>query len=223
MSDYSKILWEAYDQFLLPLGGKRVPSPYRRNEVGSFQKIGPEFQGKSSPEVLTETTIKLAKEQNFDLDQASVEEIRDFMRKNKLGIDCSGFAYRMLNYLVQEAKGKNLEAFGLPHVGRTNVAKLASDEFSIPVSSFSEIQPGDFIKLNSTGDILHTVVILETKDSIITYAHSSGVTQTNGVHTDRIINGQLPEDLESFSYNCDEGDGIRRLKALLWEKEKKTC
>ena len=130
MKNYSKILWQAYEQFMLPLGGKKVPCPYRMNDIGSLQKVGPAFQGKSSPEVLVETTKRLAKEQNFDLNRASVEEIRQFMSQNKLGIDCSGFIYRLLNHLVQKVKGKPLISFGLDHVGRTNVAKLTSDDYT---------------------------------------------------------------------------------------------
>lgn len=215
-SNYSQILWDAYNQFLLPLGGKQVPTPYRRNETGSFQKVGPEFQGKSSPEVLTETTKKLAKEQNFDLNKASFEEIREFMRKNKLGIDCSGFAYRMLNYLAQEAKGKNLEAFGLPHVGRTNVAKLTSDESSTPVRNLQEARPGDLIKLDSSAKdkILHTLIVIENDKNLITYAHSSSKTNPNGVHTGQIIDTKFPEELNVFTYNHKDGDGVRRLKFL---------
>lgn len=213
--NYSKILYKAYDQFMLSLDGKKVPTPYRRNEIGSFQKIGSEFQGKSSPEVLTEATKRLAKEQNFDLNKASVEEIREFMKKNKLGIDCSGFVYRVINYLSEKLGLGNLEkAAGLPHVGRTNVAKLTSDEFSVPVGSFNEAQPGDIIRLNSGGDILHALIVLENSDGVIAYAHSSGETIPNGVHIGKIEGGKFPDDLKSFSYQTSQGDGVRRLKIL---------
>lgn len=218
MDDHSKILSEAYEQFLLPLGGKKVPTPYRRNEVGGFQKIGPEFQGKSSPETLTETTKKLAKEQKFDLDKASVKDIRNFMRQNKLGIDCSGFAYRSLNYLVEKIKGKPLTSFGLPHVGRTNVAKLTS-EFC-QKKEFKQIKPGDILRLNSAGDILHCLVILGVNGSEITYMHSSNETSTNGVHQEKLIikpgnNIVFNENLGSITYNAKMGDGLFRLK-ILW-------
>lgn len=212
--DWSQILWEAYDQFLLPLGGKKVPTPYRRNEIGSFQKIETQFQGKSSPDILTKTTEELAREKKFNLSQASVEEIREFMRQNKLGIDCSGFSYRMLNYLVQKVKGKNLEAWGFPHIGRTNVVKLTSDELSVPISAFDQAEPGDLIRLNSTGGILHAVIVLSRKGNLITYAHSSSATQPDGVHTGEIIQGQIPADLQYFSFDTTSGDGIRRLKVL---------
>lgn len=216
--DYAKVLNDAYQQFLLDLGGKKVPTPYRRNEFGNYQKIGPEFQGKSSPEVLIKTTEKLAIEQKFDLNKASVEEIREFMRKNKLGIDCSGFAYRLLDELVKEVKGKPLTSFGLPHVGRTYLSTLVSEEFAVPVKSFNEAKPGDLIDLDNEAKtknrLLHGLVILSNENGKVIYAHSSSLTIPDGAHTDEIINGQFPEDLKIFSYNEGEGDGIYRLKIL---------
>lgn len=212
--DFSKILSAAYDTFMLPLGGKKVPTEYRRNEIGSFQKVGPQFQGKSSPEILTETTTRLAGKQGFDLDKAGIEEIREFMKKNKLGIDCSGFAYRLLNHLVKEIKDMPLTELGLPHVGRTYMSTLTSDEFTILVPDFSKAQPGDLIRLNSGEDVSHGAVIMDKKDGILTYAHSSGITTPTGVHTGQIEDGLIPEDLKHFSYNKEKGDGIRRLKIL---------
>jgi len=215
-SDYSKILQTAYNQFLLPLGGKKVPTPYRRNEIGNFQKLGPEFQGKSSPNVIQKAAKQLAKEQNFYFEKASIEEIREFLRKNKLGIDCSGFSYRMLNFLSQKVTGKSLEGHGFPHVGRTNVNKLTSDEFSVKISIFEDCQPGDIIKFDSASPdgIPHAAIILDNQNGVVSYAHSSKQTKPEGVHTGEIANGKLPEDLLIFSFNIDKGDGIRRLKIL---------
>lgn len=214
--DYSKILVEAYDQFMLPLGGKKVPTPYRRNEIGSFQKIGPEFQGKSSPEVLTQTTKRLAQEQNFDLNKASIEEIRQFMIQNKLGIDCSGFAYRVMNYFLKKIKNKTLEEIGLPHVGRTNVAKLTDLEFCREIN-IEDTQPGDMIKMNSAGDVLHILIILKRQGDGLIYAHSSGQTNPDGVHQammqlDKDV--QFSENLGNITFDPKSGDGVRRLKIL---------
>lgn len=216
MNNYSKILKEAYEQFLLPLGRKRVPTPYRMNDLGSLQKLGPEFQGKSSPEVLVKTTKKLAKEQNFDLNKATVSEIRDFMVKNKLGIDCSGFIYRVLNHLVQKIKGKPLTAFGFDHVGRTNVVKLTSNKMSIKISTFKDAKPGDIIRLRLTDNpgILHSVLILENQSDTMIYIHSSEKSDPQGVHVAQMERGKFPEDLKTFSYDENKGDGIRRLKIL---------
>lgn len=210
----SDILYSTYKQFLLPLGGKRVPVPYRRNETGQYQKLGAAFQGKSSPRVLIKTTTSLAKKQNFDLNKASVEDIRDFMRKNRLGIDCSGFAYRLLNTFSEKVHGRSLTAFGLPHVGRTNTTKLTSSKIAIKIENLDMAVAGDLIKLNSTGDIPHVLVVLENRSGKIIYAHSSGTTNPDGVHLGGVHKGKLPEELNIFSYNPYLGDGVYRLKGL---------
>lgn len=215
-SHYSKILKEGFlEYYELPLGGKKVATPYRRNEYGSYQKTGTAFQGKSSAKTILEVTEKLAGQQHFDLDKASAEEIRQFMRQNKLGIDCSGFVYRMLDHLTQCLGLGNLQkAAGMEHVGRTNVAKMTSEQFSIPIKNFSQAHPGDIIRLNSNGDLLHGVTVLDNQDGIITYAHSSTVTPTGGVYCGEIHNGEFPQDLKLFKFNTMAGDGVKRLKIL---------
>lgn len=215
-SQYSKILKEGFLQYYkLPLGGKKVATPYRRNEYGSYQKMGPAFQGKSSAKTILEVTEKLARQQHFDLDNTSAEEIRQFMRDHKLGIDCSGFVYRVLDHLNQSLGLGNLQkSAGMEHIGRTNVAKMTSDEFSIPIQDFKEARPGDIIRLNSGEDILHGIIVLDNRNGVLTYAHASGITIPEGVHYGKITNGQLPEDLRIFKFNKISGDGIRRLKIL---------
>jgi hypothetical protein len=214
-SNFSKVLEAGFDQYMLPLGGKRVPTPYRRNEIGSYQKVGPEFQGKSSPETLTETTQKLASDEGFDLEKASIEEIRNFMKEKKLGIDCSGFAYRIINFLTTKVLHKPLTQLGFEHVGRTNIAKFTSDEYSIKIPNFESAQAGDILRINSDDDILHGVIFISVEPGRVVYAHSSGETDPSGVHKGEIINGVMPEELtRNFLYNEASGDGIYRLKIL---------
>lgn len=211
--DSSQILKAAYEQFLLVLGGKKVPIPYRIN-IPPLEH--PARQGKSTPEVILKQLYEDAKEQDFNLKEASVEEIQDFMRKNNLGLDCSGFVYRMLDFLVQKVKGKPLTEFGFNHVGRTNIAQLTDDEHSIRVDSLKETKPSDLIRIDSKAEdgLNHALIVLENKDGIITYAHSSRKTKADGVHIDQIKNGVFPEDLKVFNYNVKKGDGVRRLKIL---------
>lgn len=220
MPNYSQLLKEAYTHFVLDIGGKHVPIPYRINipPVEHSAK-----QGKSSPEVLLNQLRTEATEQKFDLKSASVEEIREFMRQNQLGLDCSGFVYRMLDYLIEEVKEKTLTGFGFPHVGRTNVATLTSDEFSIPIQTVNDIRPGDIIRVNSTQPILHALIVLETINNTIIYAHSSETQLKNGVHKAliTIMNPDLPiheqrweEDYLLNEFNASLGDGVKRLKVL---------
>lgn len=197
--NYSAILRKAYQQFILKIGDKKVPIPYRINIPPEEHPVR---QGKSSPEDILNQLIWDAKDQNFDLTKSSVEEVREFMIKNKLGIDCSGFAYRMLDFLVHQTKGKHLTNFGFDNVGRTNVNALTSDQFSDPVLNFSQVKPGDIIKANSEKKIPHCMIVLEKTPQKIIYAHSTGKDKQNGV-----VIGETK----------NLGDGVRRLK--LWSAQ----
>lgn len=208
MNNHSKILMEAYEKFLLPLGGKIVPTPYRINVPYQFDR---KKYGKSDAQTLVSDTKQKAYEQKFNLEKASVEAIRKFMEENKLGIDCSGFAYHLLDHLLKRIGRGGMINNGFPKASSTNVAILTSDKISIPLE-LEEARPGDLIKLNSE-KAAHVLIILECGDKI-TYTHSSRLTNPTGVHTDQIINSQFPEDLKVFSYNEKAGDGIRRLKIL---------
>lgn len=213
MANYSAILKQAYQQFILNIKGKQVPIPYRINIPAEEH---PARQGKSDPETILKQLYEDAGEQGFNLKSASIEEIQEFMRKNKLGLDCSGFVYRMLDLLVQQVKGKPLTELGFDHVGRTNVATLTGDEHSITIEP-SDIQPGDLIRIDSEAadGLNHCLLVMENKNGMITYAHSSRKTKVNGVHQDQIKNGAFPKDLDVFSYNPNnKKDGIRRLKVL---------
>lgn len=221
--DYSKILWRAYETFLLPLGGKKVPTPYRIN-IPPLEH--PARQGKSSPQTLVKQTKEDAKREGFDLKKATAFEIRTFMKRNNLGIDCSGFAYRLLNHLVSEVKGKNLEDFGLPHVGRTNVEKLTSEDFAVPIDELIEIKPGDLIRVGSSKKISHCLLVIEVKPDKVIYAHSNEDTTLYGVHQGqiKITNPYISiekqdweEDYLIKDFRPDLGDGMKRLKALQWK------
>lgn len=216
MDDFPQILKQAYNQFILNVEGKKVAIPYRIN-IPPIEH--PARQGKSAPEVILNTLYEDAKEQNFDLKSASSEEIREFMKKNNLGLDCSGFVYRMLDFLVQEVKGKPLTELGFDHVGRTNVAVLADNNHTIKID-LENLQPGDIVKTNSVGDIDHVLIVIGRNKNKVTYAHSSRETNPQGVHkaTFNILpQGEIKfiEDLGDIAYNITAGDGPRRLKALL--------
>lgn len=209
--DYSKILDQAYQQFILSLGGKLVPTTYRINIP--YQPDRRKY-GKSAPAELTKITIEIAHEQNFDLNHASVEEIRRFMEKNLLGIDCSGFVYHLLDSLLKNIGKGGMEKIGFPKASKTNVSLLTSDKFSFQIEDFAQVRPGDLIKLNSQEEIPHLLIILSYQNGTVVYAHSSSLTKIKGVHQDTIKNGRVPAELHVFSYKIPIGDGIRRLKAL---------
>lgn len=215
-----QILKDFYQHFIIDLGGKKVPIPYRLNEING--NAGSAFQGKSSPEVIKETTEAVAKEQGFDLKNSSVEAIREFMKRNLLGIDCSGFAYRMLDNLLEKKGLGGMQKIGFDNVGRTNASTLTSDQFCIRINKAKLLKSGDLVKLNSNKTQKHCVLIIEVTPKKIVYAHSSDSSMRLGVHMAeiRITDPEQPIEKQDWDephlvkdWN-EELDGAKRLRAL---------
>lgn len=220
--DHSKILKEAYNQFILTFGKTKVPTPYRINVPyvpdRQVNKTTIFSGGKSSPEVLMQNLQTLAESENFDLEKKNVEEIQSFMHKNMLGIDCSGFAYHLLDYLLKKIGKGGMKKVGFPGPGKSDVEVLTLPKFSKKIASFDQVQPGDLIRLDNLAKdgLQHVIIVLAKEWGFVNYAHSSRKTHVKGVHADNISFGKFPHDLHNFSYNPETSkDGIYRLKALI--------
>lgn len=215
MDNYSQILKTAYEQFLLNIGGKKVPTPYRINLP--YQSDRRKY-GKSDPETLIKDTEDIAREQNFDLDKASVEEIKKFMQENMLGIDCSGLTYHVLNSFLKKIGQGGMANLGFPPASKTNVETLTSEKFASKLAGLKEARPGDIIRIGSKSPdlIQHCMVVIETNWGMVTYTHSSRRTRVKGVHTDTISLGKFPTELNVYSYDPAEcPDGLWRLNGLI--------
>lgn len=218
----------------LSLGEKKIVCPYWINNL-KLGVFGP-YGGKGTPEQIVEATEAEAEKISLDLNKLTKEEILAFMKNKRLGVDCSGFVFWMLDTLDRE-KGGNGIADDIPGSSgrflpaRANVMMLSSDEVSLPVK-LKEVKVGDMIRLNNGK---HVVIILRILRNVgdlekvkeIEYAHSSGRTKIQGVHLGRIkvndslkgLEAQLWEekaiDGQNYgqtNYLSQAGDNIRRLK-----------
>lgn len=211
----------------LPLGGKEISCPYWRNDLkrGIFGPGG----GKGRPKEIVEITEQEAKKEGLDLGKMNEEEIISFMEKSRIGIDCSGFVFWMMDVLDKE-KGGNGITDDIPgcqgkFLCRANVKMLTSEEVTLPIEKVKDIRVGDIIRLHGGKHV--TIVIRVTRVREIEYAHSSGLTETSGVHSGRIIINDPEQGLEKQSwqektdkgenyghkyYLTTLGDGVKRLK-----------
>ena len=221
----------------LPLGGKEVVCPYWINNLKKL-KHGP-GGGKASPSEIVNLTNLKAREKEVDLSKLSEREIILFMKKNRIGVDCSGFAFWQLNALDLE-KGGNGIADDIPQSkgrfikSRASTTMLTSPLVSSPIESVSEIKPGDMIRMQKGH---HLLVVLQVErnnqdnpDKIV-YVHSSSplFTLVSGVHQQSILITdpkktlkeqkwleKTPDDSNyANSLYFHEGDGVKRLK--IWE------
>lgn len=220
-----------YQYTHLPIGGKEIRCPYWRNRL-SLAITGP-FGGKGKPEQIVEATESAAKKAGINLGRMNEEDILSFMKRKKIGVDCSGFVFRMLDALDRE-KGGNGIADNIPHFPGTlaqrqaSAEKLTSKNLSVPIEKISEIQVGDMIRLDRGKHIAIIIRVIRERRAIreIEYAHSSEKTSLRGVHTGKIkiINPEkgLAEqewqetladrrNYKQFYFPSDK-DGIRRLK-----------
>ncbi len=183
---------EMIDLYLaLPLGTK--PScPYfnnRRRKNRSGLRV---LKGKGSPQEISEEAEILAKLSRISIKDLSTDKLKEFLVASDLGIDCSGFAYHVLNSFCQEKTGKSIQSYVhsiRPGLFGKILARLRPAE-NLGVSSFradtnsfaiqvSEAQTGDVITFMGTGKektYNHILVITGVErvhdDTRISYAHS---------------------------------------------------
>ena len=149
------------------------------------------------------------------------------LKKNKKGIDCSGLAFHLLDFYSQLTFKKSIAddligTDGKKGVRRLSANLLTSQPNSFPITSISDIQTGDLIRLNSGK---HILFVLEKTKNHILYIHSSNKTKTRGVHFGEIKindydksleyqnwNEVTPDNKNYSAYFCPKnGDGIFRL------------
>lgn len=189
----SKIKYFLDNFFYLNIENKIVRIPYWRNKLNlkKVKRVQGPFGGKGTPEQIKSATLQKAKKLNVDLRKMTAKQIEKFMRQNRIGIDCSGFVFQVLNQLkpgfwkkLKKAPGKSSNP-----ARRFNASAFTSDQNSIRVNGkISEIKVGDIIPVGlENGKITHVMVVVDTSPEEITYAHSSSKTQLEGPHLGKII------------------------------------
>lgn len=229
----SRALQELFHLYThLLIGGKEICCPYWMNLLKRMV-YGP-YGGKGTPMQIISATEEEARKEGLDLSKMNSDKILSFMRRKKIGVDCSGFVFAMLDVLDRE-KGGNGLADDIPNcrgklLCRANVRMLTDEKVVVSVEKVNDIVVGDLIRLDGGKHV--AVVIGITRESgrgkEIEYAHSSKKTSlARGVHSDKImvINPDLNLGaqtwLEKTAENENYGqkylltakrDGIKRLK-----------
>jgi hypothetical protein len=178
--------------------GKRVRIPYWRNRflAGGLRRIQGPFGGKGTPGQIRKITLKKAKEAGLDLSKMTSVQIRQFMKRKKIGLDCSGFAFQILEFLfpgfwrwLKMAPGKSHNP-----IRRFNAAALALPENTVEVRRIDDARIGDLIPLRfkRRGSVDHVMVVVDVAKGKIVYAHSSSITPVSGPHLGeiRVVNSK---------------------------------
>ncbi len=180
------------DYFTLNLGGRKVATPYYRN----VKRVRAELRskvGKGLPEEIEQETRIYAKLRGFDLEGKSQVDIREFMRSQGLGVDCSGFVAHLLDcYFNENDRGSLLRNIKFPagrsvyqriatrlrpieHIG----ADLLTSEINTYPVTIKKVMPADLLRLKGVyrGDHIAIVTEVHRDDdghvARIKYAHST--------------------------------------------------
>ncbi|MCA9390313.1 hypothetical protein KC571_02810 [candidate division WWE3 bacterium] len=213
---------EAYVNF--EILGTRVPIPY---VLGYGRWQFHKTSGKGSVEEIRNELKRRAATQSVDLKTLSAGQIFKFMKENKIGIDCSGLAYHLLNAYIFELTHQPLSDFIVRFGGtlgqfekkflqykrqrRINAATLTSDNNSREIPKAAEIRIGDMVRIRK--DLDHILVIaklnLSNNQRIITYVHSSSTkhTKKQGPHYGTIEITQPEKGLEFQNWTEMTKDG----------------
>lgn len=198
------------------VSGKRVRIPYWQNKFpkGKSRIQGP-FGGKGTPVEIKRITLKKAKQANLDLKSLSSSQIRLFMKQKRIGLDCSGFAFQILNFLKPNffTKLKKAPGRSLNPIRRFNAQSLTSRENTQRVKRVKDIKVGDLIPVSSNDqNIDHVMVVVEIGKKAIIYAHSSSQTKITGPHLGRIIVTDPTLGLEKQHWLEKTKQGLRLLE-----------
>jgi hypothetical protein len=183
------------EYFNLKLNGKKVPCPYYIN-IRALRMGLRVLIGKGTPEEIIQESLIYEKLRGVDFNKMSVSEIREFMIKRHIGIDCSGFVIHVLDFHLRGKKKKHLWSYlkypkqnlyrkiarFLRPVENISVEFLTSDLNSEQIENLNYIQPGDLIRLRGLKGGFHILLISEV------LKHSGRVDSFKYVHATRWYN-----------------------------------
>ena len=219
-----KIIEKYLDNWLnMKVGRVTINCPYFANKIRNGKVILSGFMGGKGE--YGEINRELNKAVSANQKIANKLEIVKIARRKRIGIDCSGFVFRFISELIrikyQNCSVTNLKKVWPNGIFRTNANNLTQGNQVMKVKSFSHSRLGDLIRVNNGR---HVAVVIEEKNNMITYIHSSKVTKESGVHMGTIVVNDTNKTLEWLETTKDninlgdkyfhpqDGDGIFRLK-----------
>ena len=198
---------------------------------GSWVKIRGLLNGKGDARQIREEMIKRINKLPTNTIWQDSQFLQKLAKRERIGLDCSGFAFHFLNELVQ-LKYRNCQLSNLSQIftgglNRTNADTLTSLDYCASVPKISGCRLGDLIRMMRGK---HVLVVVDIADSTLTYAHSARTTKEQGVHLGiiKIIdkNGGLEkqewleqtrkeENFGKKHFHPERGDGVFRLKIFV--------
>jgi len=207
-------------------------TPYWRNKnfVDKSKNIKGFLGGKGLPVEIEEEIFRKIDKLSDDQMPNSNKELFAWLKKSKIGVDCSGLAFAILRSIASTRGDHEWESRIVATSGgnlnnekrfRTNANTLTSDVNSRKLLASERLRLGDLFRLMSGK---HVMIILGELKNKTYYIHSSGETVIEGVHMGyfyKIDEDNLEFDKEDILknestwndvINEENEDGVYRMK-----------
>lgn len=207
--------------FELNLDNKKVRCPYYINNKKMRQRMNLRvLSGKGTPEEIERESLIYEKLRGVNFSNMSSDQIRDFMTKRRIGVDCSGFAVHVLDkWLISNGKKHLWKYLSFPKISlyrriakffrpveNISASLLTSDLNTFQIKNLNNLKCGDLIRSRTpkrSKDLetaYHVMVISEivkknAKTESFTYVHSTRYYgDQHGVRRGRVevIDAQAP-------------------------------
>ena len=214
----------------MDIDGTVIHCPYWMNKIVDGQvKLRGFLEGKGTPDEIHQELVKRLHQQfpNQTV-HLTVQFIQKFAKRERIGIDCSGFVFQVLDKLVKlkynNCRVNSLSQIFKSGIRRTNADTLTGREFCLPVKNVSCMKPGDIVRMMGGK---HIAVLLNITNLFITYVHSARTAKIQGAHLGKIkiINNDISLDQQEWleqtirnenygrrHFKPERGDGVFRLK-----------
>src|SRR3989344_4228402 len=156
--------------------------PYFNNKtLGTRGALKAEV-GKGSPEDIKEEVKNIAIRKKIKIENMPKEELKKFMVNNNIGIDCSGFAYHVLNSESKGMLGKSIDFGRVGFIRKIRAKMMPAKNVDVRIlvhnsqpKTLRDIEPGDLITILSDRDHVLVIYKIEYENNLprnIYYVHS---------------------------------------------------
>lgn len=207
LSDNALAVLDSYEH--LKIGEKKINTPYFNNRTSNLRGALRVLIGKGTAQEIIDETRIIALRDKLELENFDEIELVKFLTDHKLGIDCSGFVYYILDAELK-TQGKRLKHIlsftskkilrrliaRIRNVENTNVLTLHENSIELPLE---QCAPGDMIISLRGGpqhDYSHVILITSVttdesgKPLSLEYAHSYHW-KSEGLYTKGIRKGVI--------------------------------
>ncbi len=169
-----KEVWDLIEEYrCLKFCSKCVNTPYFINTLHRHDLRS--LVGKGLPEEIQNEVLIWAKLRGIDICKLSESEIRNFMQKEGIGIDCSGFVYHVLDRWAKTSYKRSISKFlKYPRGLKTRLAiwirpaintsaDTMTNNVNTEVVSLKDVRPGDLLRLKALTRGDHIAIVIEVK------------------------------------------------------------